>query len=247
MPILPVLDLKQGLIVRGIAGRRDEYRPIVSTLTSSARPVDVARALHDHFGFTDFYLADLDAIAGATPAYSVFDLLHAEGLSLWVDAGLRTTDDARAMAATAVASVIAGLETMADPATLRELFERLGSDRMVFSLDLKDGQPLCDLARWGATDALEVAERAISMGISRLVVLDLSRVGVGSGVGTEDLCSRLRQTHPDLEIAAGGGVRGAADVQRLHECQVDYVLVASALHDGRLTADSVQSFQVESQ
>ena len=30
MKILPVIDLKGGVVVRGVAGRRDEYRPIVS-------------------------------------------------------------------------------------------------------------------------------------------------------------------------------------------------------------------------
>ena len=62
MPILPVLDLKQGQVVRGIAGRREEYRPIVSKLTTSSRPLDVARAFREHFRFDELYVADLDAI-----------------------------------------------------------------------------------------------------------------------------------------------------------------------------------------
>ena len=242
MRILPVLDLQQGWVVRGIAGRRDEYRPIVSTLTKSARPLDVARALHENFGFTEFYLADLDAIGGATPAFSVFDLLHAEGFCLWADAGLRTAGDARAMAATKVKSVIAGLETVADPQTLHAIVRVLGSERAVFSLDVKDGQPICDLVRWGATDALAVAGRALGAGVSRLVVLDLARVGIGGGVGTEELCQQLRQARSGLEIVAGGGVRGTDDLQRLCANGVDYVLVASALHDGRLTREHLKPF-----
>jgi phosphoribosylformimino-5-aminoimidazole carboxamide ribotide isomerase len=66
-------------------------------------------------------------------------------------------------------------------------------------------------------------------------VLDLARVGVGEGVGTEKLCARLKQSYPDVEITAGGGVRTLDDVHLLDTIGVDYVLVSSALHDGRIT------------
>jgi phosphoribosylformimino-5-aminoimidazole carboxamide ribotide isomerase len=239
MRILPVLDLKQGTIVRGVAGRRDDYRPIVSVLTKSARPIDVARALHEQFGFTEFYLADLDAIGGAPPFYYVYEELSAEGFRLWVDAGIRTVDDAGGVTA---ASVIVGLETVQGPNTLREICRRDESRRVVFSLDLKGGQPLGDLAAWGVHNAWAIAQRAIEAGVVRLLVLDLAQVGVGAGTGTEALCMRLRHEHPDIEIAAGGGVRGPDDVWQLDACGVDYILVASALHDGRLTREQVERF-----
>lgn len=247
MGILPVLDLKQGLIVRGIGGRRDEYRPIISTLTKSASPVDVARALHEHFGFSEVYLADLDAIGGARPAYDLYENLSGVGFRLWVDAGIRTVDDVGPVLTTGDASVVVGLETVQGPNTLHEICGRFGARRVVFSLDLKDGQPFGDVAAWGANHAWAIAQRAIEAGVVRLLVLDLAHVGVGAGTGTEALCARLRHEYPELEIATGGGVRGPDDIRQLDACGVDHVLVASALHDGRLTADSVQSFQVEFQ
>jgi len=68
MKILPVLDVMGGVVVRGIAGRRSEYRPIVSRLTASTDPGDVAEAFRQHFGFDQLYLADLDALADRPPA-----------------------------------------------------------------------------------------------------------------------------------------------------------------------------------
>ena len=41
MRILPVLDLKGGQVVRGLAGRRQEYQPIRSRLTPSCQPLAV--------------------------------------------------------------------------------------------------------------------------------------------------------------------------------------------------------------
>jgi phosphoribosylformimino-5-aminoimidazole carboxamide ribotide isomerase len=68
-----------------------------------------------------------------------------------------------------------------------------------------------------------------------MIVLDLSRVGVGSGTGTEELCARLGSALPDVELIAGGGIRGPEDLRRLKKCGVGTALAASALHDGRLT------------
>ncbi len=64
--------------------------------------------------------------------------------------------------------------------------------------------------------------------------MDLARVGVGEGVGTETICRTMRARWPALHITAGGGVRGLADLNSLTEAGCDAALVASALHDGRI-------------
>jgi phosphoribosylformimino-5-aminoimidazole carboxamide ribotide isomerase len=239
MPILPVLDLMQGQIVRGVAGRRDEYRPIVSDLVRSAEPVAVALALQQRFGFDEFYLADLDAIKDGDPNLEVYRELQMEGFRLWVDAGLRSRHS-RALKMLIIADVtriIIGLETIDDPEDMSHIVRRLGADRAVFSLDLKDGKPLGRLAHWQTEDPFAIARRAIEdMGVRRLIVLDLARVGAGTGAGTEDLCARIKQAFPEVSLTAGGGVRSIEDVTRLYRLGVEHVLVASALHDGRINA-----------
>src|SRR5687768_9398875 len=89
MNIVPVVDLQGGQVVRGIAGRRDEYRPWISPLANSSDPRRVAAAFRDRFGLDTLYLADLDAIAGGPPACALFEELGAAGHTLWVDAGVR--------------------------------------------------------------------------------------------------------------------------------------------------------------
>lgn len=241
MRILPVLDLQNGAVVRGVAGRRHEYNPVVSRLTASCQPLAVARAFREHFGLRELYVADLDAIAGASPAMATFADLQQDGFSLLVDAGVQNTQDASAMATPAVRNVVVGLETVAGPAELEDICHHLGS-RIVFSLDLHDGQPLGDGTVWGNADALTIAGRAIAAGARRFIVIDLSRVGVGKGIGTEQVCRILANTYPDIEITTGGGVRGVPDLERLFALGVGGVLVASALHDGGLTRADVQRF-----
>jgi phosphoribosylformimino-5-aminoimidazole carboxamide ribotide isomerase len=239
LQLIPVLDVQGGQVVRGIAGRRSEYRPIVSRLAPSAEPLAVAAAFRSHFGLSRFYLADLDAIAGDPPAVALFAALQEQGFALWVDAGVRTARGAAPLAAAGVDTVIAGLETMAGPEVLAELCATLGPERVLFSLDLKAGQPLGAAAAWQEREPAAIAARAVGLGVRRVLVLDLASVGVGGGTGTEALCQQLTAEHPLVAFVAGGGVRDVADLRRLQAAGVRGVLLASALHDGRITPEQV--------
>jgi phosphoribosylformimino-5-aminoimidazole carboxamide ribotide isomerase len=234
MQIIPVMDIMNGVVVRGIGGRREEYRPIVSQLTSSCKPLDVARVFRDHLGLSEIYLADLDAISGAEPAWNIYEEIRSSQCTLWVDAGVRDVCRAMALVEKGINSVIVGLETLAGPKSGEAICQKLDPVQIIFSLDLKEGRPIGDLKGWNRPDAYFIAVQTIGFGVRRLIVLDLARVGLGTGLGTEDLCRRLAKEHPEVEITAGGGIRGAEDLRRLAECGVHSVLVASALHDGRL-------------
>jgi phosphoribosylformimino-5-aminoimidazole carboxamide ribotide isomerase len=242
--ILPVLDVMQGQIVRGIAGRRDEYRPIVSNLAPSAEPLAVARAFREQFGFEEFYLADLDAIRGGNPALEVYRLLQGEGLRLWIDAGIHTSHDAVLESlAVHASSIIVGLESVHGPDELSKLVQRFGPERIVFSLDMSEGMPLLRPEFWFHRYSWPLAEYVIGRcGVCRMIVLDLSQVGGGQGIsGDQGLWCRRLKEWPVREVITGGGVRGMDDVRTLLKCGADRVLVASALHDGRITPAEVQS------
>lgn len=233
MKIVPVIDLLKGQVVRGVAGRRQDYRPIVSRLTSSCAPVAVARAFREHLGLTEIYLADLDALAGSRPAFEIYHALRKEGFGLHVDAGIRRLEDAFPLAEAGLETLVVGLETISGPDALEELCGKFPS-RILFSLDLKDGQPFATSRSWTSWTPARIAAEAVTRGVRRLLVLDLGRVGTGQGFGTEDLCRELLAVHAGLELWAGGGVRDSSDLSRLEDCGVHAVLVASALHDGTI-------------
>jgi phosphoribosylformimino-5-aminoimidazole carboxamide ribotide isomerase len=271
MRILPVLDLLDGQVVRGVAGRRSEYRPIVSQLTRSTAPLDVARVFREQFGLHELYLADLNAIAGKTPALPLFVDLLKDGFRLWVDAGIgHDGKNLHALAALGVEHPIAGLESLQSPLELKTYLERFGPG-LVFSLDLKEGQPLGHVDQWNFPDPWAIARQALKLGIENILVLDLAAVGVNQGSRTTDVCRRLRRelelgampsplppvtsspeatrrrhANPDqprpLTIATGGGIRDKSDLALLQRAGVDIVLVASALHDGRLTSEDIAAY-----
>jgi phosphoribosylformimino-5-aminoimidazole carboxamide ribotide isomerase len=242
MQIVPVLDILSGEVVRGVAGRRSEYRPITSIHCPDASPLSVAKGLRSVFGFSRFYLADLDAILGGAPSVDLYRRLMGEGVELLVDAGLRTAEEADLLADAGVQTVIAGLETLCSPVELGRLVDRLGPRRVLFSLDLKEGRPLVGGDGWGGDDPGRILAQAVEKGVERALFLDLSRVGVGSGLGTEAWIADARRTYPAIELYAGGGVRGREDLERIRETGVAGVLAASALHDGRLVPRDLKGF-----
>ena len=239
MRIIPVLDLKGGLTVRGIAGERDLYKPIESRLCSSARPAEVAASLRNLLGPGPMYLADLDAIAGEAPALEVCVELEGLGFELMIDAGIRSAASARQLAVELDGDLIAALETLPAPALLAELVEELGAGRLIFSLDLADGRPLAPGDDW-PSEADEIAREAVSAGVERLILLDLKAVGTGEGPAHLDRCAAFKESYAGLELVTGGGVRDLDDLLALRSAGVDGVLVASALHDGRLGSEELQ-------
>lgn len=240
MHVIPVLDLMRSEVVRGIGGRRDEYRAIRSRLVDSAAPLDIARAFRARFGLKQIYVADLDALRGGRPQLEEIRSLAGDGFDLLLDAGLRDIERGHELLEAGAARVIAALETSPGPEHLRTVLRELGCERVTFSLDLKAGRLFGDSTAWETQEPADVALRAVECGARSLIVLDLAGVGEGLGVPTIPLCRRLRTGCPGVEIITGGGVRGASDLAELAAAGVDGVLVASALHDGALSADDVR-------
>jgi phosphoribosylformimino-5-aminoimidazole carboxamide ribotide isomerase len=81
-------------------------------------------------------------------------------------------------------------------------------------------------------DLPTIADHVVAAGCRQLIVLDLGRVGVCEGTGTEALCAELARRHHGVDVYAGGGIRGRDDVRRLEAIGVTGVLLASVLHEG---------------
>ncbi len=231
--VLPVLDVLNGQVVRGVAGRREEYRPIVSRLTASSEPLAVARAIRDSFGLDQFYMADLDGIVHRKPNFDLYRVLKADGFRLLVDAGVRQPSDVVNIQRDTGFHVVVGLETCRSPENLADIVA--STSNVTFSLDLVRGEPRFSLDASGWSPDLEsIVRQIVQANIASLIVLDLSDVGMGTGGSTDSLCRFIRHEFPNLQLIAGGGVRSREDLNRLSELGLDGVLVASALHDGRL-------------
>ena len=240
MRIIPVLDLKAGAAVHAVAGEREKYQPVRSCLSPSSDPVELARAFQQLLCSDEVYLADLDAIAGLPPSEEVYAGITSLGVKLMLDAGIHNQHSLDGLLTNDVDAFIIGLETVDGPDTLAAIVKKLGKENAIFSLDMKGGHPLGDTSRWRKPDPLEIAQQAISAGVRRMILLDLARVGTGRGTGTEDLCRKLRSDCPDQDLIVGGGIRTMEDLLAAQDAGASGVLVATAIHDGRIGRPEIE-------
>jgi phosphoribosylformimino-5-aminoimidazole carboxamide ribotide isomerase len=238
MRIVPVLDLQGGIVVHARRGQRAAYAPLRSPLVDGHEPVAVARALCAACRTRRLYVADLDALAGQPPDEAVLAAL-ASVAQPWVDAGATTRARAAAVARAGAARNVIGTESLRPGAPAAELLTEHGSAAvssppLVLSVDLRDGRlisPDSDLVGRGPAAAAPLAR---ALDVRELLVIDLARVGSGSGPPLEAV-AELSDALPGVAIYAGGGVRGDDDLRALESAGAAGALVATALHQGRLS------------
>jgi phosphoribosylformimino-5-aminoimidazole carboxamide ribotide isomerase len=232
LAIIPVLDLRRGEVVRARAGDRASYRPIVTPLADSSAPHAVLEGLLRLAPFGTIYVADLDAIAGEGSHRDAIEGLAeaAPGLRIWVDGGFARTVEARAAAGARILPVL-GSETLAGGGELEAARDLFGPAGFVLSLDYRGGRFL------GASEV----EHRVALWPDRIILMTLDRVGMDKGPDLTALQALLRRGGGRAVFAAGG-VRNEADLHALERIGVAGVLVASALHDGRLPAAALARF-----
>jgi len=237
--VIPVLDVRGGLAVLARGGRRERYAPVRSQLVdggAGADPLALARAYRDVLDCDEWYVADLDALAGGAVQRVLLGALAGLRGRLLVDAAVTTPERARELVADGAGRVVVGLETLPSFDALALVARAIGPKRVVFSLDLRDGAPLAAAPLSGTP--LDVARAAVTAGAGAIIVLDLARVGSRRGVDCV-LVEALRRALPHVELLAGGGIGTARELERLADAGLDGALVATALHDGGIKRDDV--------
>jgi phosphoribosylformimino-5-aminoimidazole carboxamide ribotide isomerase len=248
MEIIPVLDLAGGAAVHARAGERVRYQPVRSALAPGADgdPVALLRAYRERLGVSGCYVADLDAIQGGTLQAGLLRELAALGSgragSLLVDAGTSRPAGTLEVLSCGASEVVVGLESLHGFSDLAGVVELVGAARVIFSLDMRLGEPILNPALQDAVgaapDALSLADQAAAAGVRTLLVLDIGRVGTGCGLDL-GLLESLRRRFPRHRLLAGGGVLTRRDLDRIRDTGCDGVLVASAIHSGRIGAADV--------
>lgn len=214
-----------GRVVHAREGRRDEYRPLVSRLCGSSAAGEVLAGLLEQHPFRHCYIADLDAILGRGGHRGLIENLRGAhpDIEFWVDAGLGDTASRAAWPARLGRPVV-GSESMDDAVAV--------TGNAILSLDFRGADFL------GPRAMLDDA----GLWPEDVIVMTLARVGGALGPDLERLAA-LRARAPGKNLYAAGGVRGGADLAALERTGAAGVLLASALHDGRLSRTDLAAYR----
>ena len=226
MNIIPVIDLLQGQAVHAKQGRRAEYKPLQTPLCQNGEVEPFIQRLCDNYAITHLYLADLDAIQGHG---NNFQALHHIStcfphLVLWIDAGFKKPADIQKLQTALPFRPVIATETW-------QYKSRPPFEDAILSIDIGD-----DGLRDPSGISADESRRP-----ETLILMDLVQVGSNSGPNLK-LLSEWQSKTSDTHLYTAGGVRNLDDLQQLQIAGAAGVLLASALHDGALTAVDLTSF-----
>jgi phosphoribosylformimino-5-aminoimidazole carboxamide ribotide isomerase len=209
----------RGQVVHAVRGNRQAYQPLRSQLCEGSDVLTIVTALMALHPFTQFYIADLDAITAVAKHRNTVMALAAQypTVQWWLDDGSSTPWHNKPI------NVLQVLGTESYPK-----LETFDTD-FVLSLDERNGQLLGDAHLHQHTQHWP----------QRMIAMTLAQVGSDSGPNY----ARLRQyctKHPSFDWYAAGGVRHVDDLHQLQSMGVRGALVATALHNGRITANELK-------
>lgn len=230
MQIIPVIDIREGIVVHAQGGNRNAYPPLKSVLTDSN---DVMQVMDDMLGwypFQQFYIADLDAIEAAVHRPEFYRALcqRFAHIEIWLDAGITNEIDNEHYAEIEGLKLVIGSETLA---TL-DLLDSDLHQSMILSIDRRNGQVL------GHPQLMQ----RDTLWTQKIIVMDLDVVGADKGPSYDWLKSLMKKRQ-DIAWYAAGGVRNQADLEKLQEIKAAGVLIASALHTGKLDKHTLQALE----
>lgn len=229
--LLPAIDLRGGRVVRlrqGDFERETSY---------DDDPVAVARVFADA-GATWLHVVDLDGARAGAPAQlqlaaNIVAEVH-DRCRVEIGGGLRTPEAIAGALGTGAARAAVGTAALGDPAFAASIVARHGTDRIVASIDVRDGMALGQGWREGAP-GLPVAQ-AVGMlaaaGVTTFEVTAIDRDGLLEGPDLALLRSlvALRQGR----IIASGGIASIKDVIAVHAIGCEGAIVGRAIYEGRI-------------
>lgn len=230
--VIPAIDLRGGSVVRlrqGDFGAETRY---------SDDPEAVASAFVDE-GARWLHVVDLDGARTGTPVHgdTISRIVTAIGAraSIEIAGGLRTTDAVDAALAAGAARAVIGTTALDDPTFCAALVERVGSERIAVSLDVRGG--LAVGRGWvpgaAGTPVATALEALGAAGVRWFEVTAIDRDGTLQGPDLELL--RLAIGIADAGVIASGGIASVEDLRAVRALGCSGAIVGRALYDGTLS------------
>ncbi len=228
MKIIPVIDLKDGVVVHARQGNRESYQPINTDLCKSSDIFQVIEAFLNVYAFDTFYIADLNAItAQGDHNHLITGVLDRfPRITFWIDKGYQKYDPSAPQSGNYVP--VLGSESYRNE-TIAEI--KAYKNHFILSLDYSSSVAL------GAPSLFSDP----TFWPENIIIMTLERVGSNHGPDLNKLTEFCTQ-YPDKNFIAAGGIRNKQDLMALSKMGIQLALVASALHSGAIKTEDIAEF-----
>jgi cyclase len=227
MLIIPAIDIIGGKCVRLSQG---DYSKVKNY---NCDPVEVAKKFKEQ-GIKLIHVIDLDgAKEGKLKNFKkIVEIAKKTGINIQNGGGIRTFDDAEKILNSGVKRIILGTSALENPELVKKLIFTFGSDRIVVSLDAKDGIVMINGWMKNCNLTLEKAlKRLKSTGLKILIFTDIKQDGMLKGINQETIKKVLNK---GFKVIIAGGVTSMEDVKQLEKLGAYGCIIGKALYEGKI-------------
>lgn len=231
--LYPAIDIRSGRVVRLVQGDYDRET------VYGDDPVEVARTFADE-GARWIHIVDLDAARSGDPVNRSLIAQIASAVDgrafVQTGGGVRSVDDARALAEAGIRRVVMGSAAVSRPALVDEVAAFV---QVAVGLDHRQGR--VSVQGWTEDSGLDLRDALLMFAAaSAFVITDISRDGMLQGPDVSGLAQATRLT--SVPVIASGGVSSLADIDALASIEgLSGVITGKAIYDGRFTvAEALQ-------
>ena len=232
MKIIPAIDLMDGKVVRLYKGD-----PNQKTIYSE-NPIDVAKKW-ESAGADILHLVDLDATLGIGSNLEIIKkILEAVSIPVEVAGGLRDESLVLEMAKLSE-RIVLGTLAFKDKTLLKSLLSELGSEKIVISVDHKDGEIVTH--GWQQDSGIKLIPAIndfLEMGFTEFLLTNVSRDGTLEGPDLEFLEQAC--ILPNTNIIASGGISNVADIPKVKEKNAFGVILGKALYEKKISIEEAK-------
>ena len=245
--VIPCLDVHAGQVTRGIQFGKAE----AGELRNVGDPVGLAVRYNEQ-GADEMVFFDITASAHGRA--TMVDIIERAAdqcfMPLTVGGGLRTVADMHTMLKAGADKISINSSALATPELIRAGAEKFGSQCIVVSIDAKRVRP----DRWEVfshggrkptgLDAIEWAQRAVSLGAGEIVLNSIDADGTKAGFDIT-ITRRISEAVSVPVVASGGAGSLEHMAEVLIEGKADAVLAASIFHFGEHSVGDVKKYLAE--
>jgi len=232
MKIIPAIDLMDGKVVRLYKGD-----PNQKTVYSDD-PIDIAKKW-ESAGADILHLVDLDATLGIGSNRDIIKkILDTVSIPVEVAGGLRDKSLVLEMAKLSK-RIVLGTLAFKDKPLLKLLLSELGSEKIVISVDHKDGEIV--IHGWQEGTGIKLIpsiKEFLEMGFTEFLLTNVGRDGTLEGPDLEYLEQACNL--PNTNIIASGGISNVNDVADVKEKNAFGVILGKALYEKKISIEEAK-------